>query len=118
VSLASKLKAPELTTLAPIIFFVAVGIIFLALLPFSGFPPHIGLIGTLSLIAAYGLLKKRFWAMWLVGALFVAAMTLSLYTLMFAGFSNLAVGLGMVAYAILTLVVTVYLVLKSRPAEV
>ncbi len=117
MSLASKLKATELTTLAPIIFFVAVGIAFFVLLPFTGFPPHIGLVGTLSLIAAYGLFKKRFWAMWLVGALFVASMTLSLYTLVFAGFSNLIVGLGMFAYAVLTLVVTLYLVLKSRPAE-
>ncbi len=117
MSLASKLKATELITLAPIIFFVAVGVIFLILLPFTGFPPHIGLVGILSLIAAYGLLKKRFWVMWLVGVLFVAAMTLSLYTLLFAGFSNLTVGLGMVAYAVLTLVVTLYLVLKSRPAE-
>lgn len=117
MSFASKLKIPEITTLAPIIFFAAVGIIFLALLPFSSFPPHIGLTGILSLIAAYGLLKKRFWAMWLVGALFVVAMTISIYTLLFMGFSNLGVALGMVAYAVLTLIITLYLVLKNRPAE-
>ena len=117
MSFASKLKTTEISTLAPIIFFVAVGIVFLALLPFTGFPPHIGLTGVLSLVAAYGLLKKTFWAIWLVGALFVAAMVISLYTLFSMGFSNLAVGLGMVAYAVLTLIVTLYLVLKNRPPE-
>ena len=55
--------------------------------------------------------------MWLVGALFVVAMTISIYTLLFMGFSNLGVSLGMVAYAVLTLTVTLYLVLKNRPAE-
>ena len=114
MSFASKLKTADIKTLAPIIIYAAVGIIFLILLPFANFPPHIGLTGALSLVTAYGLLKNRFWAMWLVGALFIIAMTLSLYTLYFIGLNNLVVSLMIIAYAVLTLAVTLHLVLKSR----
>ncbi len=117
MSFASKLKTADIGKLAPVAFYAAVGIIFLVLLPFANFPPHIGLTGALSVVTAYGLLKNRFWAMWLVAALFVVAMTFSLYTLYYIGFNNLAVSLIIVAYAILTLVFTLHLVLKSRPAE-
>jgi hypothetical protein len=52
--------------------------------------------------------------MWLVAALFIIAMTLSLYTLYFIGLNNLIVSLMIIAYAALTLFVTLYLALKSR----
>jgi hypothetical protein len=117
MSFASRLKNADIITMAPVAFYAVVGIIFLVLLPFANFPPHIGLTGALSVITAYGLLKNRFWAMWLVAALFVVAMTFSLYTLYFIGVNNLAVSLMIVAYAILTLVFTLHLALKSRSAE-
>jgi hypothetical protein len=117
MSLASKLRSMELGTIAPIGFYGVAGIILLVLLPFANFPPHIGLTGILSLVTAYGLFKKRFWAIWLVAALFAVATTIALITLYYVAFSNLVVSISMVAYAVLTWVFTLYLAVKSRPAE-
>jgi hypothetical protein len=117
VSFASKLKTANIQTLAPVTFYGAVGIIFLVLLPLTNFPPHIGLTGILSLITAYGLFKKRFWAPWLVVALFFVVTTFSLYTLYYILFSNWIVGASMITYAILTWAFTVYTLLKRKPSE-
>jgi hypothetical protein len=117
VSFASKLKTADFRALAPVFFYGAVGIIFLVLLPFSSFPPHIGLTGILSLVTAYGLLKKRFWALWLIVALLAVATTISLYTLYVIAFTNVIVGVSMLVYAVLTWVVTLYIVLKRKSQE-
>ena len=117
MSFASKLKTMDFETLAPVAFYGAVGVLLLVLLPFSNFPPHVGLTGILSLITAYGLFKKRFWAIWLVAALFFVATTFSLYTLYYIVFSNWIVGVSMIAYAILTWVFTAYTLLKRKASE-
>jgi hypothetical protein len=117
VSFTSKLKTVDFKELAPAIFYGAVGVILLVLLPLANFPPHIGLTGALSIVTAYGILKKRFWALWLIVALLAVATTISLYTLAVTGFSNLVTGLSMVAYAVLTWLVTLYIVLKRKSAE-
>jgi hypothetical protein len=117
VPFGSKLKTADVKTLAPVAFYGAVGVLFLALLPLANFPPHIGLTGILSLITAYGLLMKRFWATWLVVALLFVATTFSLYTLYYLMFSNLAVGVSMIAYAVLTWVFTAYTLSKRKPSE-
>ena len=113
----SKLKTANIKTLAPVAFYGAGGVLFLALLPFANFPPHIGLSGILSLITAYSLFKKRFWAVWLVIALFFVATTFSLYTLYYIIFSNWIVGISMIVYAVLTWAFTAYVVLKRKPSE-
>jgi len=117
MSFASKLKTADARTLAPAAFYGAVGIVFLFLLPLANFPPHIGLTGILSLVTAYGILKKRFWALWLVVAMFAVATTLSLYTLYVFAFTNVIVGVSMIVYAVLTWLVTLYIVLKRKPTE-
>ena len=117
VSLTSKLKTADFKELAPVIFYGTVGAILLILLPFSNFPPHIGLTGTLSLVTAYGIFKSRFWAIWLVGALFAVATTISLYTLYVIAFTNWIVGISMIAYAVLTWLVTLYILLKRKPQK-
>jgi hypothetical protein len=117
VPFGSKLKTADIKTLAPVAFYGAVGVLFLALLPFANFPPHIGLTGILSLITAYSLFKKRFWAVWLVIALFFVATTFSLYTLYYIIFSNWIVGISMIIYAVLMWAFTAYVVLKRKPSE-
>ena len=117
MSFTSKLKTADVRALAPVAFYGAVGIVFLALLPFANFPPHIGLTGTLSLVTAYGIFKKRFWAFWLVVALFAVATTISLHTLYVIAFTNWIVAVSMIAYAFLTWIVTLYLVLKRKLQE-
>ena len=117
MAFASKLKTADFRVLAPAVFYGAVGIIFLAVLPFANFPPHIGLTGILSLVTAYGIFKKRFWALWLVIALFAVATTFSLYTLYVVAFSNWIVGISMIVYAVLTWAVTMYIIAKRKPSE-
>jgi uncharacterized membrane protein len=112
-----KPKTVDIKTVAPAAFYGAVGVLLLALLPFANFPPHIGLTGILSLITAYGLFTKRFWATWLVVALFFVATTFSLYTLYYIAFSNWIVSIGMIAYAVLTWVFTAYTLQKRKPSE-
>jgi hypothetical protein len=117
VSFGAKLKTANIKTLAPVAFYGAVGVILLILLPLANFPPHIGLTGILSLITAYGLFKKRFWATWLVAALFFVATTFSLYTLYYVLFRNWIVGISLIAYAVLTWVFTAYTLSKRKPSE-
>lgn len=116
MSFTSKLKTVGFQTLAPAVFYGAVGIIFLTLLPLANFPPHIGLTGILSIVTAYGILKKRFWAIWLVVAVFAVATTFSLFTLSIVGFNNWVVGISMIVYAALTWLFTLYIVLKRKPS--
>jgi hypothetical protein len=117
MSLASKLKMINMESIVPIAFYGLVGIIFLIMLPLSGFPPHIGLMGVSSLIAAYGLFKKRFWAIWLVVALFFVATTFTLYTLYYILVIDVLATVGMIAYAVLTWIFTAYVISKRKPAE-
>jgi hypothetical protein len=116
VSFASKLKTADFRELAPVIFYGAVGVVLIVLLPFANFPPHIGLTGALSLVTAYGILKSRFWAFWLVVALLAVATTISLYTLSVFAFNNWIVALSMIAYVVLTWIFTLHLALKRKPA--
>jgi uncharacterized membrane protein len=114
VSFVSKLKTADFKELAPVIFYGATGALLLILLPFANFPPHIGLTGALSLVTAYGILKNRFWAFWLVVALFAVAITISLYTLAVIAFTNWIVTTSMMFYAVLTLLFTFYIALKRK----
>src|SRR4030066_1990673 len=103
VALDSKPKNMSGGTLAPVVFYGVVGLLFLVLVPIANYPPHIGLTGIVSLIAAYGLLTKRWWALRLVVALFLVAATISLYTLYFTLLSNWLISVGLIAYVVLSL---------------
>jgi hypothetical protein len=113
VSLATKLKTFKPFELASLAFYALTGIILLAVLPLTSYPPHLGFLGILSLITAYSLFAKRGWAPWLVAAIFIVISAFSLDILFSTGFSNLLVGLSTLAYAILTWVFTAYLLIKK-----
>lgn len=115
MSIATKLKTMNRFDLASIAFYAVTGIILLVFLPLSGFPPHLALIGIVSLITAYSLFTKRVWAPWLVAILFVVNSVFSLYTLYSVGFSNVLTALSMIVYAVLTWLFTIYLLLKRKP---
>jgi hypothetical protein len=114
VSLSTKLKTFKPIQLASIAFYGVTGIILLAFLPFTGFPPHVGFLGILSLITAYSLFVKRGWAPWLVAIHLFVNTAFALVVLFSVGFSNLLVALSMLAYAVLTWVLTAYLLLKRK----
>jgi len=114
VSLATKLKTFKPFELAAIAFYAVTGIILLAFLPFTSFPPHLGFLGILSLITAYSLFAKRGWAPWLVAVLFIVITAFSLVILFSIGFSNVIVSLSVLAYAVLTWIFTAYILLKRK----
>ncbi len=114
MSFASKMKSFNPLQLASIGFYAVAGIILLAFLPLTSYPPHVGFLAILSLITAYSLFAKRGWAPWLVAIVLIVTSVFALDTLLSAGFSNVLVGVSMFAYAVLTWLVTAILMLKRK----
>jgi len=114
VSLSKRLKTFRPFQLASIAFYAVTGLILLAFLPLTGYPPHLGFLGIFSLITAYSLFAKRGWAPWLVAILFIVNTAFSLDVLLSVGFSNIVVALSMLTHAVLTWVFTAYLLLKRK----
>lgn len=114
MSLSKRLKNFKPIQLASIAFYAITGLIFLAFLPLTGYPPHVGFLGIFSLITAYSLFVKRGWAPWIVAILFIVNTVFSLDVLFSVGFSNIVVALSMLAYAVLTWMFTAYLLLKRK----
>ncbi len=117
MSLKSKLNIGGLGMLAAFVFYAIVGIICFVVFPMANFPPHLGIIGILSLITAYGLLKSRVWTMWVVVALFFIATTFSAYMLYSAFLADLLLDVSMIAYLILTWIFTAYTAAKRKSLE-
>lgn len=95
-------------------FFAVVGVLLLAVLPLSSYPPHLGFLGIVSLITAYSILTKRPWANWLIFILVVTNSVFGLYTLLAVGLSNMVVAALALAYTVATWTVAVLLVLKRK----
>ena len=118
MSLRTKLRMENIGTLAASIFYAIVGMICFALLTISAFRLiHISTIGILSLIAAYGLLKSRVWAIWVVVALFFIATTFSAYMLYSAFQKDLLLDVSMIAYLVLTWIFTAYTAARREVLE-
>jgi len=111
------LKIENAATLVPFAFYIVAGIIFLAVLPLSNFPPHIGIIGILSLLTAYGLIRKRFWTLWIAVMLLFIATTFSIVTFYYSFGEFLLLDISLAAYLILTWIFTVYVAMKRRTLE-
>lgn len=117
-ALTSVLKGLNRIEFASLAFYIVSGIILLVYLPLTGFAPQLGLLGILSLIVAYAVLTKRRWTPYAVFILFVGASTLSIYTLVSAGFTNALLAISMIIYVVLTWVFTIYLTLiRRKPYE-
>jgi hypothetical protein len=113
VSLATKLKNLKPFQLASIAFYAVTGIILLAFLPFTSYPPHVGFLAIISLITAYSIFAKRAWAPWLIAVLIITITAFSLDILISVGFSNVLVALSVLAYLILTWFFSAYVLLKK-----
>jgi formate hydrogenlyase subunit 3/multisubunit Na+/H+ antiporter MnhD subunit len=114
VSIAKRIKAFNRAELGSIAFYAVAGLILLAFLPLTGFPPHVGFIAILSLITAYSIFTNRAWAPWLVAILLIINSVFAFYTLYAAGFSNALLAVGLIVFAVLTWLVTIYLLLKRE----
>jgi hypothetical protein len=118
MSLKSKLKVGSVGMFAAFVFYSVVGIICFAALAIIDFSLiHLGIIGILSLITAYGLLKSRAWALWVVIALLFISTTFSAYTLYFAFEKDVLLDVGMIAYLLFTWFFTAYTVAKRKALE-
>jgi hypothetical protein len=117
MSLGSRLRIESWGIFATSAFYAIVGITFLALLPMSGFPPHIGILGILSLIAAYGMFRKRAWSFWFIVILFFASTTLAFYIIFSVFATDYLLGVGMIFYLILTWAFTAYAATKRKVLE-
>lgn len=115
MSVKSKIKIENAGMFAAFVFYAVVGIVCFVILPIANFPAHIGIIGVLNLITAYGLFKKRVWSIWIVVMLFFIATTFSAYTLYFGG--NLLLIISAFTYLILTWVFTAYTATKRKKLE-
>lgn len=117
MSLKSRLKIESFGMFAAFVFYAIVGTICFVVFSLANFPPHLGIIGILSLITAYGLLKSRVWTIWVVVALFFIATTFSACMLYRAFWKDMLLDVSMVAYLILTWIFTAYTAAKRKSLE-
>jgi hypothetical protein len=108
MSVGSKLKLEGKGMLAASVFYAVAGAAFLVWMFLASFPVHLGIIAVFSLITAYALIRKRGWAVWFVLVCFFTATTFAAFIIYGFVTSNLLLGLGMVAYLVLTWVFTAY----------
>ena len=85
------------------------------MLPFLYFPPHIGLTGVMSIVAAYGLFRKKAWAPWIVVALFLVSLTMLAFTLFYGVFVNLLASAGLSVYLVLSFYFMYYTLSRGTP---
>ncbi|MGQ9530337.1 MAG: hypothetical protein ACUVQX_02495 [Candidatus Bathycorpusculaceae bacterium] len=114
MSIKSKLKIGNVGISLALAFYAVVGIVCFVVLPMANFPPHIGIIGILSLITAYGLFKKRVWSVWLMVMLLFIATTFSACTLYSYFGKDILLDISVVAYLILTWIFTIYIAAKRK----
>ena len=105
-------------------FFVVAGGAELFVLYMSGFRLlTFGLLGSFSLVTAYGLIKKKKWAIWLAAILFFLRMTSGATTL-YASIQTLhpitnvwLFYLMLIAYLAGTVIASLYVLIKRRNIE-
>ena len=111
----------NLTVLLLSIFYVTVGIALVGYFAVENLaaPPHIPVLGILSLVTAYSIFKMKRWAVPLVIGLFFTGITFGAITLAnsvtlqtFGG--SLLFHIALIAYMIILLIASVYTVLKRE----
>ena len=123
MALKSKLKVENPAVLLFSIFYAIAGIVFLSIfVVYVLKPPHVGIIGVLSLITAYGVFRMEKWAVWLVVVLFFLGTTFGAITLYdsivlqtFEG--ALLFHAALIVYLIMTVVAFIYVVAERKDFE-
>jgi hypothetical protein len=116
---STKIENPALRLIA--IFYIAVGIAQIGYFAIESYaaPLHLPVLGILSIITAYSLLTMKKWTLPLVVGLFFVGLTFGVTTLMnsvalqtFGG--AMLFNLALIAYMILLLITSVYLVIQRK----
>lgn len=114
MSITSKLKIESTGMLLTAVFYIVAGAFCFYFLATNPSLIHVGIVGILSIITAYGVLSKRFWALWTAITLFFIVTTFSAVMLYYFFGTDLIVDVGFVAYLILTWISTAYLASKRK----
>lgn len=118
MSIASKLKIENRGIFVTSAFYAAAGVVFMVLLLIAGSAPYyLGIIGIFSLITAYGIFKKRGWAIWFILILFFVGTTFSATIIYYVPGIGYSLATGAVIYLILTWVFTAYALIKRKTFE-
>ncbi|MEM3642002.1 MAG: hypothetical protein QXH37_08795 [Candidatus Bathyarchaeia archaeon] len=117
MGLKSRLAVENIGMFAVSVFYAVIGVVCFAVLATDFRMIHIGLIGILSLVTAYGLFKRRMWALWSAFVLFFMATVFAISMLYYTMGSNFFVDVIMAAYLILTWIFTVYIATRRKKLE-
>jgi hypothetical protein len=117
MGIKEKMKIESVGMFAASVFYAVTGIVCLAVLASDLALIHIGLIGILSLAVAFGLFKKRIWALWFIVILFFMVTTFSFSMLYYTMGSDIFLDAIMAAYLVLTWIFTVYTAAKRKKLE-
>lgn len=114
----SRLKTENIGLFLASIFYAAAGIIFFIVLATIDLElVHIGLLGIISLATAYGLIRRRRWALWSVFVLFFTNTTFAISMLYYTGGGDTLIDAAMILYLALTWIATVYLAARRKKLE-
>ena len=121
MTLKSKLKFESLGVLVFSVFYAVAGAALVFILVVSNFtaPPHVAVLGLLSLITAYGVFRMRKWSVLLVIALFFLGITFGAISLYYSILRQtfeeaLLFYVTLIAYLIMTVVAFLYVVAKRE----
>lgn len=117
----TNFKIRNITELLFPIFYIVVGIALVGYFVIENLvaPPHILVLGILSLITAYSLFKKEKWALPLVIGLFFTGITFGIITLAnsvslqtFSG--SMLFHITLIVYMVLLLITSIYILIKRE----
>jgi hypothetical protein len=118
MGLKAKLRFEDGGMLMASFFYAVVGIVCFVVLAITDFGLiHIGLLGVISLATAYGLFRRRSWALWSVFAVAIMVTVFAASMLYFTMGSDVLVDTAMVAYLIFTWIFTVYVAAGRKKLE-
>ncbi|MFQ5953405.1 MAG: hypothetical protein ACE5JK_08425 [Candidatus Omnitrophota bacterium] len=124
MTLKSKFRVESPVVFLFSVFYIVAGVVEVFYVVVENFaaPPHIGVLGLLSLITAYGLFKMRKWSVLLVTALFFVGITFGATTLYDSVILQTFEGAplfhtALIAYMITLFIAFVYVVAKREKFE-
>lgn len=118
MGLKAKLRFEDGGMLAASAFYAVVGVLCFVVLAVVDFALiHIGLLGVISLATAYGLFRRRSWALWSVYAVAIMVTVFAVSMLYFSMGSNVLMDTAMVAYLFFTWIFTVYVAAERKKLE-
>jgi hypothetical protein len=124
-ALISKFKVKRRDGFLLAVFYAVVGVLQMlvfALSSYSVMPPHAGALAVLSLIAAYGLLRARKWAVWLVIILYFPQLVFGAISLnagvvlykIIPEFTVLLIDIALGVFIVLTFISFVYIAARRK----